>query len=1217
MEWIMARIYLPDNVRYIPVDCTSPDKTKANHLGSFKFGDYTLKLALRCKESSKRCNNKAKKCKDITTNRIGAHFKRNGSTVPVHFFDPFKGQLTPQQLKDHFRLIKKLKQNISFKVEKHGRSYSVTMDHCAGLDGGVLKGKWWENLGYNDEEKSTPHIRKRSHSVTAVPSSSDIEELGCTRRVAASLASTPKSDDNHVELEKWCYATLSKYAKPDVQVLPGVHHELSGVAFSKHAKLIELTLDALLTQLKKRTLLDDDIVDAIYHTLSFADSKFVKAHHLVETLRAISSKCKDFHDQAKTIPDLHKLLQTLGKTLDKMADCKVEALKFEKDYQPLKDSLEHLEKHPDWSISAQASYALQGLLRITNTQSKSDERIAKIKHALSGIDHLVNVALEFKPAHIIGAFAEFKEVVKRESDKKKWYDYARYLCILIEKKEWTILKQSIAECLEGLQEKEKALLHSFLIDHILEIATDHSDDSIRVGAIGVLEDYLKEEPTWGVKSLKALKEKAKDKISKLKYALLFELHELAKLHNPTVSAVAEKALLQIAILAIAKAHPQNGEGKVDEENLTLLIQLGILRPVEGDMSVLYTVKDSDLKYGFKIIKNKTPDERAPELCKVLFNLVKEDRSNLDSFIKNVASQATDLKAKENEDLKYLIETHIPPHCSDEKATKLDFEERVNKFLKGEIKDSDGREKTVLLVKGRAGGGKTTSARYLEYQLWEKCKTDPKAPIPVLISAAKLHDKTKKAVEEALIQKGFSKNQVKKIIAERRPLVVIFDGYEEMAATRTKINLHQSNTLWKFNAKTIITCRTEYLSNPDVYNSTFAPIIDSQKEPALLDEISISPFKKGDIVAYLTQFCEKYTKAPGKTKQYAEWDKVKYLEYIKPSLIEDETDSSQEGLKPLLIPTSPRVKGIRSPRWNFPISPRAKILESPKCSNPVTPKGNDTKDKTTIAPIPGLYDLLSSPYMLFIAATVLPKIVKDNPNIRSGLMIRNILMKEFVDFWIQREELRLLEIGVKVDSKVGIHKTCNNFLQNLVAKWYHSDLPVIEHDPECESEWADEFSEANEPWRTACPLEPLDEFTWGMNPVLKEYLVFRQIVDVITASKKKLGFGDKNFTEKEITDASIIQFFVDELKFNAAKNVEKPKEVSDKGEKVKTLKKNDGPKDLGEVLKAFLTSSKESSFAYINSKKILDAFEKANKSEAKEPESPDEPARTPFRPTSPA
>lgn len=1067
-----------NNISFKPSTQLSAEKTarKSLRLGVFKFDAYTL--ALKCKEN---------------TNRVVAYMKHHQRSVPIKFADPFKGQFTREQLKALFKTSPDFKIN----VEKSGRSYSVSMVHCHRLKGGGPRFSKNAGIHTDDEKHAVPHSRKRSLSKTVLKHNFSLDELKNLRQVAVGLSLTPKHNEDFGEYERFSYSGLNEYADIDVKT-PDNHQEITGLALSKHAKIIEKTLELLLEQLDKQVLLDGDVIEAIHDVLHHADPKHINVDHLVATLKIISRKCKDLHKQKKTVPELHKLLKVLAKTLDKMADCKVEKLLFLEAYKPLKEELEKLEKHEEWSISSQAAYAHQSLLRITSDLSETDKALIKVRHFFKGLDCVISAVKEDKLSPLLEAIGEFKEALKKETEKKRWYDKARLLCILLEAKDWTRFKLQLTENIDELSEKEKPYLQSFLIDHLLQIATEHSEDSTRVIAINLIQDFLNEEPIWGVNSLKELKKKAKEKISNVKFALMVELHELAKLHNVLVNSAAEGALLKIGIIAQKKAR----EG--DKENQGLLIRAGIFHEKDG-------VLDPTLK----ITKNDFPDEKVPDAPTTIFNKVKAQELNLDAFIKNMAKKSTDLKRKENEDLKYLLETYVPPHCTADGKEGLEFEKRISSFLNGEIKDADGETKQVLLLKANAGGGKTTSARHLEYQLWKAHEKNSKAPIPVVISAAKLHDKTNTAVEEALLEKGFSKAHIKKIIADGTHLVIIFDGYEEMS-TRKKVNLHQKNQVWKFNAKTIITCRSQHLSTWDSYASTFSPIVDHKLKTSLLDEVSIREFKREDIDVYFKQFV-KSSRAPCKEKEYAEWNNAEiYLKYIKE--------------------------------------------------------------------IPGLSDMLSNPYLLFITATVLPKIVKENPNITSGLMIRNSILKEYLNQWFLREEVRLLEIGVQV-GEIGIVKTCYNYLKNFVAKWHNKDnekddgLPIVEFDPEeFDSEWAEEFDEKNKPWRTACPFERVGTYGWSMNPILKEYVVFRQMCDVLTDTKKKKGFGDDNFTKLELTNESIIQFFVDELRINSA---------------------------LEAKLKKFVSESADS-VAGKNSDKILKAFEKASKDEIKV-----------ARPTSPA
>ncbi|KAF8948443.1 WD_REPEATS_REGION domain-containing protein [Haplosporangium gracile] len=187
-------------------------------------------------------------------------------------------------------------------------------------------------------------------------------------------------------------------------------------------------------------------------------------------------------------------------------------------------------------------------------------------------------------------------------------------------------------------------------------------------------------------------------------------------------------------------------------------------------------------------------------------------------------------------------------------------EKVNKFL--------ADDSQVMLILGDSGAGKSTFNRHLEHELWQVYQSGGR--IPLFINLPALERPEKDLVAEQLRTHDFTDDQIRDVKL-RRQFMLICDGYDESQLTS---NLHTTNLLnrsGQWDAKLLITCRTQYLG-PD-YRIRFAPTATNQYYRIANDlfmEAVISPFSKEQIEDYV----ERYIPLEPRT-----WVKEDYMEKL--------------------------------------------------------------------------------------------------------------------------------------------------------------------------------------------------------------------------------------------------------------------------------------------------------------------------------------------------
>ncbi len=193
--------------------------------------------------------------------------------------------------------------------------------------------------------------------------------------------------------------------------------------------------------------------------------------------------------------------------------------------------------------------------------------------------------------------------------------------------------------------------------------------------------------------------------------------------------------------------------------------------------------------------------------------------------------------------------YVPLRGSAEQTASESFDlaAHIESFLASE-------EKTVLLLLGAAGSGKSTFNRYLAKKKLETHQRIEKrqgaAPLVFFIELRRREKPNQNVIQAYLEEEGFTSQQIRLLQTHQRCLF-IFDGYDEIQESERNRHFYDQNKLWQWqHAKFIVTSRPEYLEKG--YSQYFHPKGSFQR----LQETWIAPFSVADRATYINKYVER-------------------------------------------------------------------------------------------------------------------------------------------------------------------------------------------------------------------------------------------------------------------------------------------------------------------------------------------------------------------------
>ncbi len=185
------------------------------------------------------------------------------------------------------------------------------------------------------------------------------------------------------------------------------------------------------------------------------------------------------------------------------------------------------------------------------------------------------------------------------------------------------------------------------------------------------------------------------------------------------------------------------------------------------------------------------------------------------------------------------------HTTNSEEKPFDLAEKIKEFFV--FDDANSSDPRIMLLLGDTGSGKSVFAQQIFQQLCQVRKDND--PIPLWVSLPELQNPFQDAVEEVLKKQEFSEYQITEMKTKER-FIFIVDGYDELHQFQ---NCYVTNDWGKWNAKILITCRSQalyYQKDPDKY---FVPFDGEMRMPWLMRKLYVAPFSPDQIQAYVEEY----------------------------------------------------------------------------------------------------------------------------------------------------------------------------------------------------------------------------------------------------------------------------------------------------------------------------------------------------------------------------
>ncbi|KAK3807633.1 MAG: hypothetical protein J3Q66DRAFT_374382 [Benniella sp.] len=563
-------------------------------------------------------------------------------------------------------------------------------------------------------------------------------------------------------------------------------------------------------------LLDIHQLEGLARLIQDADPTHLDADDLVKILDLISSRLKDTHHQSPQ--HIYQLTLTVSHVLDAMADANVKDLDREKLHEPLSLYLDGLKRSNDSYLVYQAAYAYQALQYVPDNETLWQATLRRTGKVVKGVSGLVSAVKGLDLNGFVDGLKDIQQGLAGASEAiqtvKTAFDGVSSLAEG---------GQGFMECLkEGLSFKRKCAWYP---------ALRGADTLIREGQLAsfrtlVCEAPCRQDPAfqWGV---------------------------CQRLGEMAVNSMWDADTRRGAVAFIGEMYQNDAvwgdQANVKQWILNVLMQISSSPGVETEYVRLLLEelgKNGDIKkqelfqscisngHGSHPLKITLPPVGSPSLLDRVQN-----RPDVEGNLRILRRHRSRARGS------YV---YIPPQA---KATiqspddaRFPLMEKVMEFLSS--------NQTVFLIQGDSGAGKSTFNRELESDLWQMYKRKT-GVIPLHINLPAIDKPEHDMIGKQLRREEFTEQEIRELKMYRK-FILICDGYDESQQTH---NLYMSNRLnqaGEWNAKMVISCRSEYLGID--YRDRFQPgDRNNRSEPGLFHEALITPFSVDQIENYIDQY----------------------------------------------------------------------------------------------------------------------------------------------------------------------------------------------------------------------------------------------------------------------------------------------------------------------------------------------------------------------------
>ncbi|KAK3810920.1 MAG: WD40-repeat-containing domain protein [Benniella sp.] len=562
-------------------------------------------------------------------------------------------------------------------------------------------------------------------------------------------------------------------------------------------------------------LLDVHQLEGLARLIQGARSGDLDSDDLVQVLKLLSTRLRDTHEQSTN--HLYQLTVAVSHVLDAMADASVAGLNRETIHEPLSAYLDGLKKSPDPYLVYQAAYAYQALLCIPDDESLWQATLRRSGKVFQGVSGLVSAVKGLDLNGFIEGLGKIQEGLAGASEVVQVVKTAYKGVVALGES-----GQGFLECLqEGLSFSQKCAWYT---------ARRGADALIRDGSFIEFRRLVCEAPCrsdvafqWGV--CQQLGEIAANsewngETRRSAIAFLGEIYQDDVMwgYHTNVKQWILSILMQLTLAP-------GGETQFVETQLQELRKNG-----DTEKQELYRMchESGPGSHPFKVVSSEIG---SPSLLDRV-----QERPDVEGSLRQMRRQ----RLKEREKVVY-----IPPQAkaglqaSDD--VRFPLLEKVDEFL--------ASDQQVFLLLGDSGAGKSTFNKEFECHLWRAYKKG--GTIPLHINLPAIDKPEQDMIPKHLRRCEFTEPQIRELKLHHN-FILICDGYDESQQTNNLYTSNRLNQPGEWNAKMVISCRSEYLGVD--YRDRFQPGDRNERsETTFLQEAAITPFSMDQVQNYITQY----------------------------------------------------------------------------------------------------------------------------------------------------------------------------------------------------------------------------------------------------------------------------------------------------------------------------------------------------------------------------